>query len=201
MAENPDFLSPVTSFERGKLLGQRGLVVWMTGLSGAGKTTIAVQVERKLISAGRLAYRLDGDDLRSGINAGLGFSQADRMENIRRAAWIARILHDAGIITLACFISPEEPMRALARRLVPNGAFLEVYVRASLETCIQRDPKGNYQKAIKGQLAGYTGLSPDQSYQEPTKPDLLLNTELNNSQTCAEILFAMIINKINEPAR
>ena len=129
---------------------QPGLVVWLTGLSGSGKTTIAVEVEKRLLVRQMPVYRLDGDVLRQGLNADLGFSPADRKENIRRVAEVARLFQDAGLILLASFISPQRLMRDFARRLVPEGAFMEVYVLASLETCIQRDPKGNYQRALAG---------------------------------------------------
>ena len=184
--------NPVDYSERTAQIHQHGVVIWFTGLSGSGKTTIAVAVERALFSEGKLVYRLDGDDLRQGLNAGLGFSLEDRMENIRRAAHAARLLQQAGVITLASFISPLREMRSLARQIIPPGHFIEVFVRASLEVCISRDPKGNYQKALSGKLQQYTGLSPDQAYETPTNPDLILDTEQLTLDECVAKTIAII---------
>jgi adenylyl-sulfate kinase len=173
---------------------QPGLVVWLTGLSGSGKTTIAIEVEKRLFARQVPAYRLDGDVLRQGLNADLGFSPADRKENIRRAAEVARLFQDAGLILLASFISPQRSMRAFARSLVPEGALIEVYVQASLETCIQRDPKGNYQRALAGKIQNYTGI--DQEYEEPLNPELLLNTEQLPISACADRVMDEIDKRI-----
>lgn len=178
--------TPVSYHERTARLAQTGLVVWFTGLSGAGKTTIAIALERALFDKNKLVFRLDGDELRQGLNAGLGFSTSDRMENVRRAAHAARLLQQAGIITLASFISPLQTMRSLAREIIHPGFMLEVYVKASLEICIQRDPKGFYQKALAGNLSQYTGLSNDQPYEEPTNPDLVLDTEKLTLEECVQ---------------
>jgi adenylyl-sulfate kinase len=171
---------------------QPGLVVWLTGLSGSGKTTIAIEVEKRLFARQVPVYRLDGDVLRLGLNADLGFSPADRKENIRRAAEVARLFQVAGLIVLASFISPQQAMREFARSLVPEGAFLEVYVQASLETCIQRDPKGNYQRALAGKIQNYTGI--DQAYDEPLNPELVLNTEQLPISACA----ARVVDEIDK---
>lgn len=173
---------------------QTGLVVWLTGLSGSGKTTIAIEVEKRLLAHRFPVYRLDGDVLRQGLNADLGFSSADRKENIRRVAEVARLFQDAGLIVLASFISPQQSMRAFARSLVPEDAFLEVYVQASIETCIQRDPKGNYQRALAGKIQNYTGI--DQAYEEPSNPDLVLNTEQLTIGACAARLVEEIDKRI-----
>jgi len=173
---------------------QSGLVVWLTGLSGSGKTTIAIEVEKRLLVQQLPVYRLDGDVLRQGLNADLGFSPADRKENIRRAAEVARLFQDAGLILLASFISPQRSMRAFARSLVPEGALIEVYVQASLETCIQRDPKGNYQRALAGKIQNYTGI--DQEYEEPLNPELLLNTEQLPISACADRVMDEIDKRI-----
>ncbi len=175
---------PVSYPERVARSGQQGLVVWFTGLSGAGKTTIAIGVERALFDQNKLVFRLDGDELRQGLNAGLGFSTEDRMENVRRAAHAARLLQQAGLITLASFISPLQAMRTMAREIIQPEYMLEVYVKASLETCIQRDPKGFYQKALTGSINQYTGLSKEQAYEEPTNPDLILDTEQLSLEEC-----------------
>lgn len=174
---------------------QSGLVVWLTGLSGSGKTTIAIEVEKRLLVQQLPVYRLDGDVLRQGLNADLGFSPADRKENIRRAAEVARLFQDAGLIVLASFISPQRSMRAFARSLVPEGAFIEVFVRASLETCIQRDPKGNYQRALSGKIANYTGI--DQEYEEPLDSELELNTEQLTVDACAARIVDEIDKRVN----
>ena len=173
---------------------QPGLVVWLTGLSGSGKTTIAVEVEKRLRSRQVAVYRLDGDVLRQGLNSDLGFSTADRAENIRRVAEVARLFQDAGLVLLASFISPQQTMRAFARSLVPENAFIEVFVQASLETCIQRDPKGNYKRALAGKIQNYTGIG--QEYEEPLNPDLVLNTEQLTLEACAVKLIEEIDNRI-----
>ncbi len=190
---------PIRHEDRSQLLGQNGLVVWFTGLSGSGKTTIAQEVERMLFSRGRLSYILDGDALRQGLNAGLGFSEEDRTENIRRAAHVARLFQDAGIIALACFISPRIAMRDMARQIVSPARFLEVYVKAGLETCMARDPKGQYRQALEGKIRDYTGLSREQSYEIPLQPDLELDTEQRTAAECARMVVDEIFK--NEPPR
>ena len=170
---------------------QPGLVVWLTGLSGSGKTTIAIEVEKRLFARQVPVYRLDGDSLRQGLNADLGFSHADRKENIRRVGEVARLFQDAGLILLASFISPQQSMRAFARSLVPESTFIEVYVQASLETCIQRDHKGNYKRALAGKIQNYTGI--DQEYEEPLNPELVLNTEQLSVSACA----ARVVDEID----
>lgn len=185
--------SGVSAEMRERMLGHRGLVVWMTGLSGSGKSTIAELVERRLIEQGISCYVLDGDKLRRGVNADLGFSDADRSENIRRTAEIARLFQDAGLVTLVTLISPFRSSRAEARR-ISRGPFLEVYVRAELETCIKRDPKQLYKKALAGNLRSFTGI--DSGYEAPENPDLLLDTEKWSEEECAEALFSTILRQI-----
>lgn len=165
----------VTRDDRQRLLGQRGVTLWMTGLSGSGKSTIACLVERMLIERGRLAYRLDGDNVRHGLNANLGFSPADRQENIRRIGEVARLFTDAGIITIASFISPYQRDRDVVRALMPEGDFIEIHVHASLAAAEARDPKGLYKKARAGQIKGFTGI--DDPYEPPTSPEITINTE------------------------
>ncbi|NMB90191.1 MAG: adenylyl-sulfate kinase [Chloroflexi bacterium] len=176
--------------DRCRKYGQPGLVVWFTGLSGSGKTTLALEVEKRLFEQGRLVYRLDGDGLRQGLNAGLDFTPAGRRENIRRAAEVARLFQDAGLIVLASFISPQRDMRTHARSLVPVGAFIEVYVRASLEACIARDPKGFYRRALQGEIKDYTGIA--QEYEEPLSPELIVDTEANDLEECVRQVLAHI---------
>jgi adenylylsulfate kinase len=173
--------SHVTRAEREKLLKQRGVTVWLTGLSGSGKSTIAVGAERALLERGRLAYVLDGDNVRHGLNKNLGFSPADRSENIRRIGEVAKLFTDAGIVTLTSFISPYRQDRDAVRAILAPGDFLEVYVAASLETCESRDVKGLYRKARAGEIPEFTGISAP--YEEPEKPELVLDT---NRQTAEE---------------
>jgi adenylylsulfate kinase len=165
----------VTRADREKLLGQKGVTVWFTGLSAAGKSTIAVLVEQELIARGRLAYRLDGDNVRHGLNKNLGFSAEDRAENIRRIGEVAKLFTDAGVITLASFVSPYRKDRDAVRANLRPGEFVEVYVKVSVEAAAKRDPKGLYQKAMAGQIKGFTGV--DDPYEPPQKPEITLDTE------------------------
>jgi adenylylsulfate kinase len=185
----------VTYEERCRVLGQRGLVVWLTGLSGSGKSTIAVAVEKQLNQLGKAVYRLDGDNIRHGLNSDLGFSAADRNENIRRIAEVSALFKDAGFIVLVCFISPYRTMRQFAREKAGPGGFIEVYVQADLETCRQRDPKGLYQKALKGEIPFFTGVS--DPYEEPENPELVVDTvKLSLETSVAEIMAT--IRRIEE---
>jgi bifunctional enzyme CysN/CysC len=153
--------------------GYRGLIAWFTGLPGSGKSTIAMAVERELFARGYFAYVLDGDNLRSGLNRDLGFTREARQENIRRAAEVAALFADAGAIVIVSTISPHAADRAAARAVAP-GAFQEIYIRASVETCEARDVKGHYRKARAGELPEFTGVSAP--YEEPTQPDLIVDT-------------------------
>jgi adenylylsulfate kinase len=161
--------------ERTKLLKQKGATLWFTGLSGSGKSTIAFTLEHALVQQGHLAYVLDGDNIRHGLNKNLGFSAADREENIRRIGEVAKLFADAGVITMTSFISPYRKDRDLVRALhVEAGLpFIEVYLNTPIATCEQRDPKGLYKKARAGQLKGFTGI--DDPYEEPLHPELMLD--------------------------
>lgn len=172
--------------ERCRLLGQRGLVVWFTGLPGSGKSTIAVEVEKALIDGRKLVFRLDGDNIRHGLNSDLGFSEADRLENIRRVAEVAALFCEAGLIVLVSFITPYRKMRQMAKTKIGPGQMIEVFVKASSETCARRDPKKLYQKANRGELADFTGVSAP--YEEPEEPDLVLDTEQLTPQQAAELV-------------
>lgn len=163
----------VTREDRARVAGQRGVVLWFTGLSGSGKSTIASEVERRLNAAGRLTYLLDGDNIRHGLNGDLGFSDADRVENIRRVSHVARLFQDASVITLVSFISPFRAERAQARELV-GPDFVEVFVDAPLELCEQRDVKGLYKKARAGEIPAFTGIS--SPYEAPESPEIHLKT-------------------------
>mgnify|MGYP000836408251 CR=1 FL=1 len=169
------------------MLGQSGLVVWFTGLSGAGKSTIAVEVEKQLTERKKACYRLDGDNLRFGINSDLGFTDEDRQENVRRIAEVAALFQDAGMITLVSCISPFREKRQFARERVPEGRFLEVYVKADINTCMERDPKGLYKKQIKN----FTGK--DSGYEEPLVPELIADTKKYTAKECAEQIFDYIM--------
>ena len=180
----------VTQEQRQKVLGQRGLVVWFTGLSGSGKSTIAVELEKMLMDAGHAAYLLDGDNIRHGINSDLGFSDEDRNENIRRIAEIATLFADAGILTLVSFISPFRKMREFARERAGAGNFIEVYVSTDFATCCERDPKGLYKKDIKN----FTGK--DSSYEEPLHAELVIDTVGTTPTECARQVYDAIIAQI-----
>jgi adenylylsulfate kinase len=160
--------------DREHLLGQRGVTLWLTGLSGSGKSTVAVAAEKALLQRGHLAYVLDGDNVRHGLNKNLGFSPEDRTENIRRIAEVAKLFSETGVIALTSFISPYRADRDAARAIFPPGDFVEVYVSTSLETCESRDPKGLYKKARAGQIPEFTGISAP--YEAPERPELVLDT-------------------------
>ena len=161
--------------DRCKVINQKGLVIWLTGISGSGKSTIAVELEKELTRIGKLVYRLDGDNVRQGLCSDLGFSEEDRNENIRRISEVAQLFKDAGIITLVSFISPLKSMRKSAKDKIGDDSFVEVYVKASVETCIKIDPKGMYKKALAGQIKNFTGISA--TYESPENPDIVIDTE------------------------
>ncbi|MEZ4216360.1 MAG: adenylyl-sulfate kinase [Myxococcota bacterium] len=164
----------VSRTDREKLLGQRGATVWLTGLSGSGKSTVAVAAEKRLVEEGRVAYVLDGDNIRHGLNSNLGFSPADRTENIRRIGEVAKLFTDAGVIVFTSFISPYRADRDLVRNNLADGDFIEVYVAADVATCEKRDVKGLYAKARKGEIPEFTGISAP--YEEPLSPEVVLDT-------------------------
>jgi adenylylsulfate kinase len=177
----------VTRADREKLLQQRGVTIWLTGLSGSGKSTLAVAAERALASRGRLAYVLDGDNIRHGLNKNLGFGPADRSENIRRIGEVAKLFNDAGLIVFTSFISPYRADRDAVRALMPAGDFVEVFVDASVETCEGRDVKGLYRKARAGEIPEFTGISAP--YEAPLSPELVLDT---GRQTVDESVGAIL---------
>jgi adenylylsulfate kinase len=177
----------VSRTDRENLLGQRGVTVWLTGLSGSGKSTIAVAAEKSLADQGRLTYILDGDNIRQGLNNNLGFSPEDRTENIRRIGEVAKLFTDAGAIVFTSFISPYRSDRDAVRRIMAEGDFVEVYVAASLETCEGRDVKGLYKKARAGQIPEFTGISAP--YEAPEKAELVIDT---NGQTVDESVGVLV---------
>ncbi len=171
----------ITKRQREERLNQKGVVIWFTGLSGSGKSTVAAGVERRLFERGNLAYILDGDNLRHGLNKDLGFSPQDRKENIRRVGEVAKLLADAGLIVLTAFISPYRKDRDQARALVGPGEFIEVFVKCSLEKCEERDVKGLYKRARAGEIKDFTGISAP--YEEPVNPEIVLNTDTEDVET------------------
>lgn len=177
----------VTKEDRQKLLKQKSPVIWLTGLSGSGKSTIANELAIKLQQESKLAYVLDGDNVRMGLNKDLGFSDDDRKENIRRIAEVAKLLSDAGVIVITAFISPFREERAKAKEIIGKDNFLEVYVDAPLRVCEDRDPKGLYKKARSGEIPMFTGI--DSPYEEPLSPDFLVNTENNTIDGCTNVLY------------
>jgi adenylyl-sulfate kinase len=174
--------SQVTRADRERRLGQRGRVVWLTGLSGAGKSTIAKALEARLAATGRICYLLDGDNLRHGLNRDLAFSDKDRAENIRRVGEVAALFADAGLIAISAFISPFARDRQGARDACPPGTFLEVHLDVPLAVCETRDPKGLYAKARAGAIKGFTGI--DSPYEAPSAPELRLDTSTLGVEAC-----------------
>ena len=188
-----------TRADKEQLLGQRGIMIWFTGLSGSGKSTIAIALERELSSRGLLCRILDGDNIRSGINNNLGFTADDRRENIRRIAEVGKLFVDTGIITLAAFISPDNEMRRMASDIIGADSFLEVYVSTPLEECERRDVKGLYAKARRGEIKNFTGISAP--FEAPTSPALDLDTSKLSLQESVERLLEMILPKVSLPTQ
>lgn len=180
----------IRKLERASLKQQKPGCVWLTGLSGSGKSTIADLLETRLYAQGRHSYTLDGDNVRHGLNRDLGFTDADRVENIRRVAEVARLMVDAGLIVIVSFISPFRAERTLARSLFEAGEFTEVFIDAPIEECIRRDPKGLYAKALSGQLKNFTGIS--SAFEVPETPEVHLHTANDSPGACVERLLAAL---------
>ena len=177
----------ITKEDRVKLLNQKGTTIWLTGLSGSGKSTIAVELEHALIENKHQAYILDGDNIRHGLNKNLGFSPEDRTENIRRIGEVAKLFTEANIITIAAFVSPYREDRDNVRKLLEDGIFIEVYVKCSVEVCEERDTKGLYKKARAGEVKDFTGISAP--YEEPLNPELTIDSStLSVEESAREIL-------------
>ena len=188
---HPVFDKMLSRSEREQHLGQRGKVLWFTGLSGSGKSTVAIQLERELFARGYFAQVLDGDNIRSGLNHDLGFSEAARRENIRRIAEVSKLFCEAGIITICAFVSPTEELRKLAQDIISADDFLEIYVSTPLEICEQRDVKGLYKKAREGALPEFTGISAP--YEIPRNPWLEIPThQLNVGESVALVLDVLL---------
>ena len=177
------------------LLNQQAVVIWMTGLSGSGKSTLAKILEQKLHHQGILTKLLDGDNLRTGLNKNLGFSEEDRLENIRRVAETARLFLDNGVVTICSFVSPTAALRNMAKEIIGEDDFLEIYVDASFEECARRDVKGLYKKALKGEIKDFTGL--DAPFDIPKKPFLNIDTEKLTVDESADMIYQKVIKKIN----
>ena len=186
----------VSPQERAKLLGQRPVTVWLTGLSAAGKSTLAAELERRLVDARRPCYLLDGDNIRVGISRDLGFGPEDRHENIRRIAEVARLMNEAGLVAITAFISPYRSDRAMAREVVGTDRFIEVHVAAPLEVCEKRDPKGLYAKARRGEIADFTGVSAP--YEAPESPDLVIETAQASVESCVQRLLDAVMTRTQQ---
>ncbi len=191
---HPIFDKTLQRLDKQQLLNQKSIVIWMVGLSGSGKSTIAKALENELHQLGFLTQLLDGDNLRTGINNNLTFSEADRLENIRRAAEVAKIFLNAGIVTICSFISPTNQIRDLAKKIIGESDFFEVYINAPFEVCENRDVKGLYKKARAGEIKGFTGL--DSPFEAPQNPSLELKTDINSLQQCTDYLAEAVLDKV-----
>jgi adenylylsulfate kinase len=191
---HPIFDKILSRSHKETLLKQKAVVIWMVGLSGSGKSTIAKALEQDLYERGYLTQLLDGDNLRTGINNNLGFSETDRTENIRRSAEVSRLFLNCGIITICSFISPTEEIRQSAKKIIGEEDYFEVYVNAPFEVCEQRDVKGLYKKARNGEIKNFTGL--DAPFESPKNPSVELKTDLKDLDTCKEELLKTILKRI-----
>lgn len=185
--------SKVSKEDRQELKQHKSAILWFTGLSGSGKSTISSALEKELYIHGFHTYRLDGDNVRHGLNKNLGFSQEDRTENIRRIGEVSKLMVDAGLFTLTAFISPYREDRALVRNLVGANEFIEIYVKASLEICETRDPKGLYKKARLGEIKGFTGI--DAPYEEPVAPEITIDTNQLTIDQSIELIMEFLKEK------
>lgn len=189
----PIFDRMMSRDDKEQLLRQRGMMLWFTGLSGSGKSTVAIALERELHSRGLLCRILDGDNIRSGINNNLGFSAEDRVENIRRIAEVGRLFVDTGIITIAAFISPNNQLREMAAEIISKDDFVEVFVSTPLEECEKRDVKGLYAKARRGEIKNFTGISAP--FEAPEHPDITLDTSKLPVEESVKILLDYVLPK------
>lgn len=176
------------------LIKQKGLVIWFTGLSGSGKSTLAIELERKLYAEGLLTEVMDGDKIRNGLNSNLGFSAEDRIENIRRISEVSKLFCSCGVVAISAFISPTNSVRKMAREIIGEKNFFEIYVSTSLEVCEERDPKGLYEKARKGIIKDFTGISAP--YEAPENPSLAIDTSQYSVEEAGEIIYSKVIPRI-----
>ena len=191
---HPIFNQLLQRADRAVLIQQNSFVLWMTGLSGSGKSTIAKGLEKKLYAENYLSYVLDGDNIRFGINADLGFSVEDRKENIRRIAEISKLFVDAGIVTINSFVSPTIAIREQAKNIIGEQDFIEVYINAPFEVCAQRDVKGLYKKALAGEIKNFTGL--DAPFEAPENPDIEIKTDELTVEESVDKIFNHILKRI-----
>lgn len=194
----PVFDRMLSRTDKEELIGQRAVMVWFTGLSGSGKSTLAIALERELHRRGLFCRMLDGDNIRSGINNNLGFSEEDRVENIRRIAEVARLFIDTGVITIAAFISPTNRLRQMAADIIGREDFLEIFVSTPLQTCEKRDVKGLYAKARRGEITNFTGISAP--FEAPEHPALTLDTSHLSVEEAVDRLLALVLPKV-EPKK
>ena len=190
----PVFDKIISKEKKEKLLNQKGKVVWLTGLSGSGKTTIALQLEKELYKLGFLVQILDGDNIRAGINNNLSFSEGDRTENIRRIAEVSKLFFNCGIITINCFVSPTIKMRQIAKKIIGKENYYEIFIDADLETCEKRDVKGLYKKARNGEIKNFTGI--DSQYEKPNNPSLEINTSQLSIEESIEIILKNVLPQL-----
>lgn len=194
----PVFDRMLSRTDKEGLIGQHAVMVWFTGLSGSGKSTLAIALERELHRRGLFCRMLDGDNIRSGINNNLGFSEEDRVENIRRIAEVARLFIDTGVITIAAFISPTNRLRQMAADIIGREDFLEIFVSTPLQTCEERDVKGLYAKARRGEIKNFTGISAP--FEVPEHPTLTLDTSCLSVEEAVDRLLALVLPKV-EPQK
>lgn len=182
--------SEVTKAQRQERNGHKSVVIWFTGLSGSGKSTISVALEKVLFEQNITSYRLDGDNIRHGLNQNLGFSPEDRKENIRRIGEVGKLMVDAGVVTMTAFISPYEEDRNTVREILEDGEFIEVFTKCSLDECESRDPKGLYKKARSGEIKEFTGINA--LYEEPSNPEIVIDTENESVEESVEKIVAYL---------
>ncbi len=182
--------SEVTKAQRQERNGHKSVVIWFTGLSGSGKSTISVALEKALFEQNITSYRLDGDNIRHGLNQNLGFSPEDRKENIRRIGEVGKLMVDAGVVTMTAFISPYEEDRNTVRDILEDGEFIEVYTKCSLDECESRDPKGLYKKARSGEIKEFTGINAP--YEEPSNPEIVIDTENESVEESVDKIVAYL---------
>ena len=190
----PVFDKIISKEKKEKLLNQKGKVFWLTGLSGSGKTTIALQLEKELYKLGFLVQILDGDNIRAGINNNLSFSEADRAENIRRISEVSKLFLNCGVITINCFVSPTKKMRQNAKKIIGKENYYEIFINADLETCEKRDVKGLYKKARSGEIKNFTGI--DAEYEKPNNASLEVDTTQLSIDQSIEIILKNILSQI-----
>ena len=182
--------SEVTKAERQERNGHKSVVIWFTGLSGSGKSTVSVALEKALFEQKITSYRLDGDNIRHGLNKNLGFGPEDRKENIRRIGEVGKLMVDARVVTMTAFISPYEEDRNIVRDILEDGEFIEVYTKCSLDECEARDPKGLYKKARSGEIKEFTGINAP--YEEPSNPEIIIDTEQHSVEEAVEEIVAYL---------